>query len=988
MKLDVDLDGLSPERAARAWGRKMAETIVSAIQATEARPELANALAGAPQLSPNGQAPATPAPVVTAAPPVTPATPAAPATPGAPVPQLPPGARRPVDPPEVFDRLKAEAKEDALKIKQFLRPNLSDGPMWELGKRIEEGKDATWAIVQKWAAKDPDAGFQGRGGYMTPFEIFINYLQMQTFTVSEWGVDQWTSSFELAFDKLSDSRCDQFKAWIKARGGGSKDDQPRGMVHFDVGQVLKDAGEVYLEVGGALLTGGSNVVAKIAYWLVHDLPGLIKQAQAVLNFVDKIREVKFDDVKKFLSPTGIGQLLASALFGKAGTLPTVGEAQDDKKEKEERSASEAGGLLALLRKILTVVDVIKRAYSKVAEAVNAGLAKLDITKQGWFDAFSMAYAAVVHAVKTIENPGPALSKASETLKGLVGGFFQTIKEKIADIASGIKTGLDLAGRGKKLIADLADKAVEMVVNFLVKHNPSALIKTALKVLETASNKSVVELLRTEVKYGDDILKAISESSVVRTLLSPLERPIAAVSEMTDTVAEEATSVVSSVEKEAVELVGDGAKMVTEIAGVNPQASGAEAAADAAPSAKVTAAGGGDASTFLGALKAGIHAGLLELGTASLIKHGKQLGKAAVEKGKELGRAAVEKGKEVGKAALEKGTAAAKGLVAKLIGPKVPFTVGKEQHEVWVEDREGKAVVLMASDDPATIDADKIQLFESHLKDVTDPGRRKEARKLLDRLWELTQDVDVSARKKRSIERQKKQIAQTLEKLLFDVPSLRDIKEALKKAEKGEVPQDEQPKPADLRRMPESRLDIEGKKVGGVPEKPGQILRRDVVQRANRVLGVRLGGNNNAAPQAVVDAWERANAARRPGLTATNWPDEYVNAQRAFWRAVRRDAAARQFFRDGGFVFPEEIPAAVWRGRGQEPAKGGAPILEAAAASDVDIEEFRITLDHVRPKSTGDNWRFAVDGDNLELRMHADNSKLQHLETKLAELRRQ
>ena len=72
--------------------------------------------------------------------------------------------RRPVDPPEVFDRLKTEAKEDALKIKQFLHPNLKGAPIWEMGKRVEQGKNATWDIIAKWAAKSPDAGYQGRGG--------------------------------------------------------------------------------------------------------------------------------------------------------------------------------------------------------------------------------------------------------------------------------------------------------------------------------------------------------------------------------------------------------------------------------------------------------------------------------------------------------------------------------------------------------------------------------------------------------------------------------------------------------------------------------------------------------------------------------------------------------------------------------------------------------------------------------------------------------
>ena len=205
----------------------------------------------------------------------------------------------PVDPPEVFDRLKTEAKEDALKIKQFLQPNLKGAPIWEMGKRVEQGKNATWDIIAKWAAKSQDAGYQGRGGYMTPFEIFIDYLQMQTFTVSEWGVDQWTNSFELIFDRMSDSRVAQFKTWIKNLGGGSKHDKPFGMVHFDVGKVLKEAGEVYVELGGAFLTGGASIVAKIADWLINKLPKLLAEAKSVYSFVQKIRDLKFDDVKKF-----------------------------------------------------------------------------------------------------------------------------------------------------------------------------------------------------------------------------------------------------------------------------------------------------------------------------------------------------------------------------------------------------------------------------------------------------------------------------------------------------------------------------------------------------------------------------------------------------------------------------------------------------------------------------------------------------------------
>ena len=283
---------------------------------------------GAPQLSPNAQAPAAPA-----GPGVAPGM----ATPGA----------RPVDPPEVLNQLKTEAKADALKIKQLLRSNLKDAPMWEMGKLMLEGKKAAWDIIAKWGANPREAGYQGRGGYMTPFDFFVAALQTQTFTVSEWGVDQWTNAFELICERLGGSNVAIFKMWVQTQGKLFKDEKPRGMVHFDVGQVLVEAGEVYLELGGALLTGGSSLVAKIVKWLAVDIPKLMDQAKAVINFVDKIREVKFDDVKKFLSPTGIGQLLASALFGKAGTLPTVGDAQDEKKE-EAGASSEAGGLVAPL----------------------------------------------------------------------------------------------------------------------------------------------------------------------------------------------------------------------------------------------------------------------------------------------------------------------------------------------------------------------------------------------------------------------------------------------------------------------------------------------------------------------------------------------------------------------------------------------------------------------------------------------------------------
>jgi len=73
--------------------------------------------------------------------------------------------------------------------------------------------------------------------------------------------------------------------------------------------------------------------------------------------------------------------------------------------------------------------------------------------------------------------------------------------------------------------------------------------------------------------------------------------------MTETAAGEATAVVTKVEQEALALVGDGATMVSELAGVPvPQGDASAQAADVA-GASGKAAGGGKASPgFLGALK--------------------------------------------------------------------------------------------------------------------------------------------------------------------------------------------------------------------------------------------------------------------------------------------------------------------------------------------------------------------------------------------------
>jgi hypothetical protein len=320
---------------------------------------------------------------------------------------------------------------------------------------------------------------------------------------------------------------------------------------------------------------------------------------------------------------------------------------------------------------------------------------------------------------------------------LVGGFFQVLKEKIAGISESIKNHLDFVGKGGKLLAELADKAVEMVVNFIVTHPPSAVVKTALRVLETAADKPVIKLLRENVPYADDIIKKISESDTVKGLLKPLHGPVSAVTEMTDTVAGGATKVVTDLETQAIALIGDGAAMITNLGGAGTQVA---AGGGASQPAKAPPAGGG----FLGAVKRGLHTYLLEFGTQSLLRHGKRLGKAA----------------------LQKGVSAAKGLIGKLLGPKVPFKVRAERHELWVEDRQGEVVVLVATE-PQTIE-EEIAEFEARIAKIPDPKQRTVVERAVDNVKDLNREIKASANQGRDIEGRKKRLVRIVAKLLETV----------------------------------------------------------------------------------------------------------------------------------------------------------------------------------------------------------------------------
>jgi hypothetical protein len=170
-----------------------------------------------------------------------------------------------------------------------------------------------------------------------------------------------------------------------------------------------------------------------------------------------------------------------------------------------------------------------------------------------------------------------------------------------------------------------------------------------------------------------------------------------------------------------------------------------------------------------------------------------------------------------------------------------------------------------------------------------------------------------------------------------------------------------------KREPGRRADITGKP----GEAAGQTVPASLAQKVNNVLGRTLAENSELSR-----CWEEAKTAvlknRRPGTPAEAL-SAYKAAVRPFWERVWDNPGARRLFEDNGFVFPK---------------RGNAPLVQGYEAFPRKLwDEFRVSLDHMAPKATGDNWRFSLDASNLQLRIHADNTMIQNLEVRHPELAR-
>jgi len=175
-----------------------------------------------------------------------------------------------------------------------------------------------------------------------------------------------------------------------------------------------------------------------------------------------------------------------------------------------------------------------------------------------------------------------------------------------------------------------------------------------------------------------------------------------------------------------------------------------------------------------------------------------------------------------------------------------------------------------------------------------------------------------------------------------------------------------PRIRESKRDKNSIPDVEGAK--GEREVAGQKLSPAEVAKAQNVFGKRINTNS-----AVNGAWERA---KRMVLDKNPGPHTkedmigkgglYDQTRAQFWKEVYNDPAARKFFEDNGFVFQES---------------GRAPLQKSYTKFPEKLrDEFRVSLDHTKPKATGDNWRGALDGGALEFVTQAGNRDLQRVES--------
>jgi hypothetical protein len=174
--------------------------------------------------------------------------------------------------------------------------------------------------------------------------------------------------------------------------------------------------------------------------------------------------------------------------------------------------------------------------------------------------------------------------------------------------------------------------------------------------------------------------------------------------------------------------------------------------------------------------------------------------------------------------------------------------------------------------------------------------------------------------------------------------------------------------------PPSRLDIGADPKGrdaAIPRREGETSHA-AATRINKVIGKQISDI-----PALSKLWNdaRASVLSRRQLTAENYGDLYNATRDSFWDRVKGNSAeaeaARNILNEAGIGF--------------DPDKGRAPRL-----LDVDPKlkraESVVSLDHNEEKARGDNWKKALDGNNLTLAFAMPNTNRENIQARHPELR--
>jgi hypothetical protein len=595
---------------------------------------------------------------------------AAPAAPAAAPPAAGGPARASEDRRAITEQLHRDSMADAAAIRQILT-----GTTY-LGSRPQA---QIMAIVRKWAAIFPPAGIR-----MSGMDYLIAALRQNTYEVGVL-VKQYTSAFDELHRRMDSDNVEEFKSLIATSGRAFKDEKPIELAKFEVSQediirALQAGGEL----AAAMATGGASIVLQIISWLANTLPDLWNTLKSVFNVMDAIKSFRSSGVGSRFNPAALGALAVSALFGELQKLPILGGAEPP---KAEESQGEASGLAKFLMMIVRGITVVKNAYNKIAGKVNAVLDSFNISAKPWFEKVAMVYAGLTTLLEKIGNPGAALKSLAENLKQQVGGLFGKVKEHIGEVVGDVKAKLELITDPGKLLGMVADRLVSTVLNFIITHPPSELVRTVFNVIQKAAGKDLIDVVREQLKpFGDEIIKKIADSHVVQTAISPLKGPVQMITDAIGKVTDKGLTAVKEVEEKVGGYLSEG--NLRELAGLGP-----EAAEEAAPAVAQVAAE--EPADFITVVKKGLHSHLMTIGMRKLIEAGKTLAKKGWEKVKGAAKAAVA------------------GIKGAIVGKRVPFEAGGVEHSLWAEQSE-QGPVLMVASKPTPLE-EKIAEYEAAVK---------------------------------------------------------------------------------------------------------------------------------------------------------------------------------------------------------------------------------------------------------------------------------